>query len=715
MSDERDPDPEGDAPPLYLRTVVWIAVTLIAIVIAFGGAIDGALVWDDATMIGAAARLPSPWAAFSRDFFGLGAAAQAGAGASWFRPLTTLSFALDLKVFSAAPQFGLHLVNLLWHTLAAALAAGALRRWTRAESAQAILACWIAALFWALLPARAENVAWISGRGDVMGLALLLAGLALRSRLTHAIGRAAVIASATALALLCKESFVAAPIVVAVDLALEGDDPRGRGRLVKLLRSPEILASAATVITYLAFRRVLLPIHGGGEAMFAGLGIADRVALALESLGHALIATVICFEAHLLRGPIGFTAPFVLKREPGMMIAGALFVALLAGAAWRAPRLRAPVAILAGALLPVVNVIPSGLESRMSDRFLYLPSLGVALAMALLLAAAPARAFRAVALGLGAAVVALMLITARRSADFRSSLALWEQERARGDRAPTVLHNAAMAMLRARRYPEARDRLMETAARYGELGFDEGYPYLIEAAHTHHRATGEGDPESLARYRRLLEAILAGAPDRVKLPFAYRHAVAVPITTPTARQYAASRAREIGVRLALLDARAGLEGAAARSRAEVLACPRCRAVLREAARVELALASPDHAAKLLADLGPDEDAAHDALPVLADLQRTLLAGGDDLGRASALFLGEAYGPACRLGLGAMSDPRAAPPRARTMTALACRLAGDGAAVEKIRPALDASAVEEVDQLAWMYRVDPERRARVFRE
>src|SRR6185369_7208454 len=99
-----------------------------------------------------------------RDAFDLGALAQAGAGASYWRPLVTLSFWLDLKLFPAAPQFGMHLVTLLWHALAATLVARALERWTRAETTPGRLACWLAALVWAVLPAKAENVAWISGR-----------------------------------------------------------------------------------------------------------------------------------------------------------------------------------------------------------------------------------------------------------------------------------------------------------------------------------------------------------------------------------------------------------------------------------------------------------------------------------------------------------------------------------------------------------------------
>jgi hypothetical protein len=704
-------DPGAPPAPLLTRPAVLGALLVIAVVLAFGPAIDGALVWDDAAMVGAAARLTSPWAAFSRDLFDLGAAAEQGAGASYFRPLVTLSFALDLRVFSAAPQFGLHLVNLAWHALAAVLVAGALRRWTRATTPQATLACAVAAFFWAVLPAKAENVAWISGRGDVLGLTLLLLGLAARRRLSSAAMRAVTAVVATALALLCKESFVVAAALWAVEIAAEQDGP-ARARLARVVRAPEVLASVQTAVAYLILRRLHLPLHGGGEAMLAGLSLADRLALVLETLGHALVATVLCFEAHLLRGPIGFTAPFVLHREPGLALAGGALLLGLALVAWRLPRARAGAALFAVTLLPVANLLPAGLESRFSDRFLYVPSLGVALGLAALLGALPARAFRAVATGVAAAALGLALVAARRAELFRSSAALWEWERAHGDRAASVLHNAAMAALRERDLGRARDRLLETAARYGELGFDEGYPYLVQAAGVEVDRTGEHDAVTLGAYRRLLALLLAGEPGTVTFRWPPGRALLVPTATPAARAYAATHGREMRLRLLLLDARAGKAEALPAARAEVEACPRCRGPLREAARVALAVAEPAEAEALLGRLGPDELAEDDRLATAAQVEGALLRQGGEAAAAAALFVGEAYGPACRRGEPAAREAAA---EVRQAIAVACALAGDRAAFQRLRPALGAEAVAAIEGWDFAWRGDPARRLRLFVE
>lgn len=694
-------------PPLHEHPALRALVLALAAVVAYVTAIDGELVWDDATMVGAAARLSSPWAAFSRDLFDLGAAAGTGAGASYWRPLVTLSFALDLRLLTAAPLFGLHLVNLLWHALAAVLVGGALVRWARAETPPARLACWAAALFWTVLPAKAENVAWISGRADLMGLALLLLGLQARRRLTGRAARAAATGLATALALLCKESFVVAPVLVAVELAAETTeaetDPPWRRPLARI-RAPELLASAAAVLGYLALRRALLPIHGGGEEMFRLLSARDRLALTLETLGHAFRALVLCHESHLLRGPVGFAAPFVLQREPAMSAVGVLGLIALSALAWRVPRARPAVALLVLTLAPVSNLIPSGLESRLSDRFLYVPSLGIALGLAALVGALPARALRSTAFALVATATGLGTLSSERAALFRSDDALWAWERVHGDRAASVLQNAASASMRAGRFEEARDRLLETAARYGELGFDEGFPYLVDAVRAQVRATGEADAPSYAAYGQLLEGLLAERDGVVTVPFPNGLAARVPTGTPAARRYALEHEGRLSWEQLVLRARAGSEEAATRARALIDRGARSPPVLREAARVELSLLHPDRAEAWLAGL--DADADTEPLRAAARVQAEALRRGGDLGLAQALFAGEAYGRACRAGASALGDGPS--PADRLRVGLACLLGGETHAWQIIRPALGPGAAElEGQQTAW--RNDPRRR------
>jgi hypothetical protein len=521
---------------------------VVAALVAFGAAVGGELVWDDPSVVGVAAALRSPFHAFSKDLFGLGASAEAGAGASYFRPLVMFAYAVELRLFSTAPEFGLHFFNLLWHALAAWLVWRALARWTGASSHEAELACWLGALVWTVLPAKAENVAWISGRADSMGLSLLLLGLEARRKVPGRAARAVAAGAAVLLALLCKETFVAAPAIVALEVSSEGV-PLGRA-----LRAPDVLAGWGIAAAYLFARRLLLPLHGGGVDMFLGLSIGDRIALALETIGHALRALVIVPETHLLRGPIGFSGPFVLRRDPLMGGIGAIGLVVLALLV-RAPRWRPALLLLGVTLLPIANVVPAGLESRMNDRFLYVPSLAIALAISLLLAGITGRLFRVFASMIAVLGALLLGLSIRRSMLFESSDALWSWERAHGDRAASVLENAANAAERAARFEAAREGFLETAARYEELGFAEGFPFVMRALHAQWEASGASDVAFLEGYRGVLRGLLAKSSARVSLPLRGRSPIVLGLGSPEARAFAEERGELIVAWLSDLPSR----------------------------------------------------------------------------------------------------------------------------------------------------------------
>lgn len=257
-------------------------------------------------MIGAAARLPSPWAAFSRDFFGLGAAAQAGAGASWFRPLTTLSFALDLKGLPGRPAVRpAPRQPALAHARHGARRGRAPARYAPRARRRSSLAGLLLVLGGAPRAGRATSPDLRPRRRDGPRAAARGARAAIAP--THALGRAAVIASATALALLGKESFVAAPIVVAVDLALRVTIRAGGCEACALAGDPR-LGGDGDRLPRLSPRA---PSHSRRRRghVLRGSGSPIALALALESLGHALIATVIRFEAHRLRARLAPPPP----------------------------------------------------------------------------------------------------------------------------------------------------------------------------------------------------------------------------------------------------------------------------------------------------------------------------------------------------------------------------------------------------------------------
>ncbi len=709
-----DPAPAAAAPvarPWRLPGGRSRAIVLaVAVAIAFGPAARGELVWDDATVVGAAAQRPSLLAAFGADLFALGDA-SANVGASYWRPLVTASFYLDAHASPLPLELALHLTNLAWHALAAILVARALARWVRAVAPsiaadRADLAGFLAAIAWAVLPIKAENVAWISGRGDVIGLALLLSGLELRRLARGRVARVALAVIATAAALLAKEAFVVAGVIVAIEVAAEGAPLR------RAARSPEVVGSLLVGALYLVVRSRVLRVHGGGEAMFAGLDVGDRVGLVLETVGHAVRALALPTHAELLRGPVGFSAPFVIAHEPWMAAIGALAITLgaVSAATWR--RSRAPIALFAGTFAPVSNLVPTGLESRLSDRFLYVPSLGIALALTAAIGLAGVVWARRATAAVLVASLALAVVAARRSLLFRSEAALFGFERLHGDRATSILVAAGTQAIRARRYAEARDLRLEAARRYAELGFaPEAFPYALEAVRLDTIAMGEAHLPSYRAYARALGALFDGRAEDVAVPLSSGDTLTLATGAPEARAYAESRRSDLGMRLFVLTARSGSPEAGAAADDLVASCDRgCGGLLLGASRVHLARLAPARARELLARVArPSPDA--DALVEVAGLvERALASSGAStpaLATAKALFGAEAFRRSCREGAPALTASARSSDLA--VVGAACLLGGLAEDWERLRPGLGAAAAD-LARDPQALRLDPARRA-----
>src|SRR5947209_6621945 len=130
-------------------------------------------------------------------------------GANW-HPLTTLSHMLDCQLFGVNPHAH-HLTNVLWHGATVLLLFFALRNLTGAMWRSAF----VAAVF-AIHPLRAESVAWISERKDVLsgfffaGMLLAYAWYARRQSL----GRYLAVGFLLICGLMSKPMLVTAPFVL---------------------------------------------------------------------------------------------------------------------------------------------------------------------------------------------------------------------------------------------------------------------------------------------------------------------------------------------------------------------------------------------------------------------------------------------------------------------------------------------------------------------
>jgi len=341
-----------------------------------------------------------------------------------WHPLTWLSHMLDVELFGLEPGPH-HLVNAGLHALCALLVYALATR-LGCGSWAALLA---AALF-ALHPLRVESVAWASERKDVLSGVLYLGTLLAWLSWTRAPGgrRYALALGLFALGLMAKSMLVTLPVVLVLLAACGLARPAGRP-LVPWV-APFFLLALATGAATLWIQRA-----EGAVGSLAALTFAERSANALCTYGVYVLQSLwpsglACLVPH----PVAVTPPAELGRVlylPAALSAAAIALAL--GLAFRARRTRPELLFgLAWYLVvaaPVIGFVQVGVQAH-ADRYTYLPTIGLVLALARtlerLVAARPAlqRPLTVLALGVLAALAGASL---RQSATWRDSRTLFER------------------------------------------------------------------------------------------------------------------------------------------------------------------------------------------------------------------------------------------------------------------------------------------------
>lgn len=294
----------------------------------------------------------------------------------WWLPLLWISYMADVSLFGPGP-YGHHLVNLLLHAANAALLFWALFRLTGARWRSALVAA-----FFAWHPLRVESVVWITERKDVLcGLFFMLALLAY-ARYAERPGRlrAAAVFAGMLLGAMAKSIIVVLPVLL---LLLDywplgrGGEPWGRGAWVRwrpLLAEKSGLWFLGAVFVWLT-----LATHGAG-----GEGVRDNSWLNRLTL----IAPNVAVYVEKIFWPARLTVVNSPDVPTPWSVRGLALAAVLAATAgaWRV-RKRWPFLAVGWlwflvALLPVVRGIRFDEQSAFSDRYTYLPSIGVGVLLA---------------------------------------------------------------------------------------------------------------------------------------------------------------------------------------------------------------------------------------------------------------------------------------------------------------------------------------------
>lgn len=352
---------------------------------------------------------------------------QANVASNW-HPLTVLSHMLDCELYGMDAGRH-HLTNLLFHLANVWLLFEILRRMTREHAGAIGPSAWVAALY-GIHPLHVESVAWIAERKDVLSAFFFLLTLGAWHRWARERRPRWYLLAILLFAcgLLSKPMVVTLPFV----LLLLDIWPLGRLRVGEI-RSVRDLGAGLRPLLLEKIPLFALSVASCAVTVFAQQGsMATLQAVpAARRVGNALVSYVVYLGKTFW--PAKLAAFYPLPQGIPLwksLAAGALLAAITVLAVWRIrrqPYLAVGWLWFLGMLVPVIGLVQVGRQA-MADRYTYLPSIGLFLAVAWLAAdlAFERRLFRAARAGAALAVVAALAVAAHAQAGlWKDSLTLF--------------------------------------------------------------------------------------------------------------------------------------------------------------------------------------------------------------------------------------------------------------------------------------------------
>jgi len=337
-----------------------------------------------------------------------------------YLPVRDLSFRLDLAIFGLKPvAFRLH--NLLLYALCCLFVWPCTRSLVRAlrpspddgPASDHVTGRWMAAFAVALFaahPAHVESVAWISGRKDLLsGLFALLSLWTFAAGLRSSRRGLCLFVSAFwfGLAVLSKSTVVSVAglaFVVAWAHHAGRECPRRAAARAVLVSAPLLVIAGASVAMAVFGSETATLGHAtaGGAARVQGPLLPPAILGTLARIGVLPVRLRLVYDV---------TAPgaaYALAVVLGLLTAAATVIAAV-----RTIRRQSPLCLGIAAfgilLLPFLQLVPFTTWSLASERFLFLPALGLSLSAAVLLGRIRLRAAVALAGVLFVAGAALSL------------------------------------------------------------------------------------------------------------------------------------------------------------------------------------------------------------------------------------------------------------------------------------------------------------------
>jgi hypothetical protein len=583
--------------PALLAAVV---ATLGALV--FAPAMRGGFVYDDLPLIADNPHVHSfdSWQRWlTHDFWDVSEDLKHFASRMiYWRPGVSASYALDWQLGDGSPV-PFHATNLVWHAVASFLAFIALRRWVGAT-----MPAFFAALVFAIHPTKAESVAWIAGRTDVLcAAAMLVASEGMARRLAGRRGGLFLEALGTVLAYAMKEEAVVLFAFAIVETWVSLGRPAFEGAALRRVARGAV-PQLALAVAYVAARAIWLPIrppHG------ASLDLRSHAFEVLETMGRFAVLTFAPHDLSVQQGLIHAPGG-ELSFDDRYVPLGAAFVVALAIAVWTTrkdkPGVAAGVAFFAITIFPTSNVVSTDLTMMLSERFLYVPLLGLALAAATIGASIvrsgePQRA--ALFVAACASVLACGALASRHASDFQDEERFWTRE--------LSLHPDSLEALRFQIRRETENKhfakalgfvaLAEKAAagEYPQTGFE--LDFIVQGVELSVAAVPDHDTKTLLAADDFLAKLAAGVAGTAALE---TRALAVRLTlggTTLAKRIDEKKPQVLALRAGIRSRLVDDEAALGLADAALSLCPGCSDVGRTASLVVARAGRFDRAERIL--------------------------------------------------------------------------------------------------------------------
>jgi len=584
MTEETEGAPRQSSAKLPRPAVLGAAVATVAALV-FAPAIGGRWIYDDHPLIQNNGWVHGfhAWTRwFTTDFWDVNEEVKRfSIRMIYWRPAVSASYALDWKLGGGEPAL-FHMTNLVWHGLGAFLCFVALRRWLGA-----VVPAALAALLFAIHPTKAESVAWIAGRTDVLCLvAMLVAMEGVARRLRGERHGLPLEVLGTALAYMVKEQAVVLPALVAVEawVAL-GRPPIGRSIFTRVARTtaPQL----AIAVVYLLVRMKWMPVRAPSKI---AVGSGPYFAQLFETMGRYLVLALAPHDLSMQQGLFHSDASGLLFDRRYIVVGVIGIVGLLAAAfvmRRRNPPFTVGILLFFVLILPTSNIVSTGMVTMLAERFLYLPTIGLALSAGALLQKAGrfTRPANYVALGI-AAIFAVVAV--RRARDFGDERRFWAREARLHPDSLEAIRFAASRATEKKQYRRALELAslgQSIAARSFQHTGDE-FDFTIQGLGLLVRLIPDNDRDSLNAIAGFFEAVIEPTSPTARL--ATRDVV---IEVPLSRSVILSRARATRPRLQIqraeLASRLGDDALAVRfAEAAVATCVGCAEIGHVAALVE---------------------------------------------------------------------------------------------------------------------------------